>query len=346
MSPKVFDQAGWLSGSTRVIGATGPGDPPPPPPPSGGIRTFIGSWALPTADWGGSVTPDAIIVNSSGTSLAQTGGLLDDAAAAGGGRTPPCCLFIRITANDQTMEADGSISTALWKTKFDAWKNGIQGVSGGETKLRTAVATGAFRALVALDDFQGGGGSNGFSTGVTYEEIEDICNHVKVVRGWNWLPIVLRGANSYMRSRAVQGSIVRQYQWLDAGWMQIRLDQNGNVGAYINTHWAAGEECGLAGVGGANLLNGGEGLDPAWRFHPNNPNLTAMSPTEIRTTGAAFLADPRVHGHSWWTAGLNSAGADAYWHKPEIMAAMTDVNNSAIGRTEGPINIRGDLAAP
>lgn len=355
MPSKIFSETGWLSGSTRVIGAVPTPPPPPPPPPvAGSGRTFVGMSALDQSVWGTFPMGDTVqgaFGTSGGTTLVNTSGYIDDARASGGSKSPKCSLIVRVSpGNANLKDASGFFVPALWKASFDAWKTAVQAVSGGETKLRGAVTDGTVKCILCLDDFTFGDptqtAANAFARAVTYTELEDICHHVKVVRGWNWLPMVVRGHGTYLKSTATLAGVVRQYQYLDAGWNQYRGDLNGTPAAYIDLQWDACTACSLGGIGGSNILNGGLGTTPGWGAqHPDSSRLFGQSPTEVRATGAGFFADPRVCGLNWWSYGIHAA-ATTYCSTAAMQAALTDVYNLSVGRTDGPINIRGDLVAP
>lgn len=342
---KIFDQSGWLSGSTRfqTLGSGGGGGgppPPPPPPPAGSFRTAIGSWALPLARWGTTPTPDNSFSDANGATLVNTGGHIDDAIAAGAN------LVVRVHGPASGIkDANGFFVPDLWKGKFDEWRSEVQGVSGGETKLRAAIASGVFRAVNVLDDFTSDQGAP-FNRAVTFEEIEEICEHVKVTRGWDWLPLAGRGFLHRLKAMATLGGTVRQYEFLDAGWATFRPRVDTNALAYFQSEIAAGLACGLATVTGANLLDQGAGDTPGWGCQVGNKaDHCAMSPAEVEAGGFAALSLAGSCGHFWW-AYENTAGSHTYWDKTEIQAAMLAVYNQSQGRTDGPINVRGDLAAP
>jgi len=110
---------------------------------------------------------------------------------------------------------------------------------------------------------------------------------------------------------------------------------------YLAEELAAGEEVGLGLVAGANLLNQGAGTTPGWGcIAGDDPTKCGMSPAEVRAIGFAVLADPRPVGFNLWAY---SFGVD-YWSRREIQAAMEDVRMRSVGRVDGRLNIRGDLA--
>lgn len=330
--------------------------PPPPPPPSGlsPFRTYIGASNLDEALWGVAVTPDSIRRVGSfgnGQTLVEPGGWIDQARGAGNGgrpKTPPCrLLLVLYPGNDEVRTVDGFFSPAIWKQVFtDGFLAGVLSVTGGLAKLRSAVADGTILCGMVLDDYTTGNLNfdNAFARAVSYSELEDICKFVKVTKGLSWLPLMGRAPNTYHKQTATLDGVVRQYSYLDCGFMQHRFDRDSNPTDYINLQWAAGEACALGGCGGANMLNGGLGTDPAWRERPGFATLFGMSPDELRTSGYAFLADRRVAGWNVYSYGIN-ATATAYYNKPEILAALLDVYTRSVGRNDGLINIRGDLVA-
>ncbi len=304
-------------------------------PPVEGFRTMISSSGLDESLWGMAPTPDFVQVDTNGTHYVREGGIIDQAIAAG------AAMMIRgCGGNNQARDpVTNRFRPDMWKAKFDEWVDEVRAVPGGEEKLHDAVRSGVFRAFYTLDDFTSGGtGENVYAEAVTYEEIEDICGHAKGI--WPWMPLVARGRNTYLRTAATRGGVVRQYHYLDAGWAQYRA-RDGDPEEYIATEIAAGEEVGLGLVAGANMLNQGAGTTPGWGcVRGDDVGRCGMSPEEIRAIGDAILADPRPVGFNVWAY---SFGIE-YWSRPEIQGALEDVRTRSLGRVDGPVNIRDDLA--
>lgn len=314
-----------------------------PPPDDEGFRTAVGSWNLSSALFGEQPTPDMVSSNSSGAAWVNEGGIIDDLTLA-----EACCFGKFYGANTNVMTdppTDRSFSETKWKALFDAWRNGIIGVTGGVAKLRTAVRNGVYRGLVGFDDFiaaaeDGGGSGNAFFPEVTFEQIEACGLHVKETRGWDWLPVVGRGPAVGLQTKAhAGGNPNRRYQYLDASWSQVRPRLDGAVGTYWTNQLAAAEDVDLGIISGINIRQGSGALP--FGCVPAGARCY-VSPTEIRTWGLAALALPEVCGWFIWNAGNDFA----YWNRADIQLALQDIYNASVGRTDGPVNVRGDLALP
>lgn len=324
-----------ISVSLALKAAAGGGGPPPP---IGAFRTYIGTSGLPLSLWGNDPTPDHYSTESNGVNMVSSGGHIDDLIANG------AHSFWRVTGGNNNHGAPGPFQPALWKGMFNDFRSEVEGVSGGLTKLRSAVATGHFRAIQVLDDYSTGGGVNGFANAVTYEELEEICAHVKAA--WPWMPCYARGGNLYNKTTATKNGVVRRYQYLDAGFSTFIFrgtNWTADVTAYYTREVADGIACGLGTIAGANILDRGSGADPAWGCRPGyRSDRCGMSPNEIKAAGFAALANPGMVGFNAWQY-LSADDTPAYWGLTEIQAALMAVLDQSAGRNDPPLNIRGDL---
>jgi hypothetical protein len=350
-----------------------PPPPPPPPPPSGSFRTFMNASELDQALWGQYIVPDGLLTDTNGRHWTDTGGFIDVARAApSGGRTkvPACRLIMKVTPGNNSRDSNGNYRIRIqdgtnpdgtprmvfwptgWKTQFDNWYNDLS--VAAIAKLRLAVQDGVIICLYALDDFAGTLGGNAFDRAVVYEELEEISRHVKVTRGLNWLPIAVRGKNSYLKATAtttINGrTVVRQYRYLDAGWNQYRFDNQGPLNTYVSAQIAAGLACGLGSIAGLNVLNGGLGSTAGWGTqHPDSASLCGMSPDEVLAACRAFLdyqhsSGVRYAGLNHWSYGISQDAKD-YFNLVAMQTALTTVWNEFKDRVDGPLNVRGDLIA-
>lgn len=356
-----------------------PGSSAPPPDVETTLRTMVGILGAPTASsrpkstWGfvggtpagGPIkpTPDALFSDSNGANLVGPNGYIEAARLSG------ACLQLKVTGGNGDDVADpvtGDFSPSLWAGKWDGWWAGITAqagwtgafytYTGGVDEIRKAVADGVLRHILVLDDFIAAAapGANGYTHAVTYEKIEEACAHSKGIA--SWLPLVARGVNTYLRAAAVDANgAQRQYQYLDAGWAQWRSARDQprtgtyavRAAAYYAANVAAGEACGLGLIGGANILNQGDGLTVGWGCQRGDQsNGCGMSPDEIEASGLAVMANPKVCGWNPWAYSSTTSLGTTYYHKPEILAALLVVYNASVGRFEGRCNIRGDLAIP
>jgi len=316
-----------------------------PPVVGSALRTMLGTWGLPQSRWGTDPTPDAGgVTNQNGAAYVQSGGYIDVARSKGGS------LSIKMYgSNNNVRNPDRSYSVSLANAIFDTWITGVRSVSGGETKLRLAVRDGTVRFMIVLDDFTTGGTSgNAFLNPVIYEEIESTCQHIKAQIPW--MPLVARGPNTYLKTTASNAGLgpringVRQYQYLDSGYLQFRPKLDGAVTTYVTNQVNAGIACGAGSVGALNLLNMGAGTTPGWGcIQADDSGTCGCSPTEIHDTGHAMLNNVRVVGFTSWAYDGGSGLGHTYWDLAAIQAAYQEVRDTYGGRTEGLINIRGDL---
>lgn len=321
----------------RVTLAISPSVSGPPPPSTGSFRTMLGAWRLPLASWGTQPAPD-LVMSDTGAGFVNVGANLDDAIAVG------AHMFGKFYGNNSNVKnADGSFSTALWIAEFNAFVSSTAaGRSGaGVSFLRACVASGHFRGLVTLDDFVAGNneGGNAFIRPITYEEIETICAHAKGV--WDWMPLLARGPNVHLRARAVSGTGVRRYRYLDAGWSSSRpqydLSGYGTPAARYAAEVQAGRDCGLGCVTGINIRRG-----TTSRTSPDcieMPGGCAITAAELLLWGRAALATPGVCAFLVWSAFAEAA----YWNDAGIQASMQTLFDESQGRNDAPLNIRGDL---
>lgn len=340
-------------------------------PPTGVVvRSSLGSWGLDEPLYGQAPTPDTSFSDASGGGWAQTNGHLDKLIAAGA-RT-----YGRITggSNTQTMvnyPTDRRFSIPKWKGFIDTFVAAVRAIPGGEAKMRSAVRNKNMLGVMGFDDFLFGGTTqNAYLNSLTYEEVEECSAYLKSY--WPWMPIGGRGSLVTLKAIAAAPAApgnpfandasriggVRQYKYFDFGLAQYRIrnrlyDVAGNVtregvdgspAAYVALHKAAGIACGIGISGGCNMSAQGSGTDPDWGCItvPNVAAACAFSPRELTEIGVAFWADPATSGFFVW-AWYPDLGA--YQARPEIQTSLSGLYATALTRTDGLLNIRGDLVA-
>lgn len=341
----VFAKKGWESGSTlfAMEAAVPPG--PPNPPPTSGFRSMIAFNQMDPSLWGRvDSAPDSTWTSHSGSSWANT--YLTNLEGAN------TATIMKVTQGNAFLgDVNNFFSTALWIANWDAWYNAFVAVSGAVTRLRDLVAIGKVRAMYVLDDFVSDFGDNAFAAAVTFEQMETICAHVKVTRGWDWMPLVARGPNSKLRAFAAAAGAgsringVRQYVYLDAGWAQFRYDRFGDPGTYIREQADAGEDCALGCIGGANILSGGLGNTPGWGAQSPLSSHFGMSPSELTRNIDNYFGDPRCAGFPIWSYSITAA-ATTYVQQTAIKDVLVKAVNTYSSRSDGAVNIRGDLGTP
>lgn len=347
-----------------IIRVPNPGAPPPAIVP-GTFKTFLAGWGLDTTLWGLNPFGDSVFSDANGVTVVTT--KLDLAIATG------AQMFCRATGTPNKIHMDtfaapvngrfvaqgvpaggflDPVNGKSWCDKFDEWYNEVRGVAGGEAKLRAQVATGRFRGLLGFDDIGSGGGENAFVGGVSFEDMETCGKHVKVTRGWNWMPICARALCTYMRDRALAAGPdgdggpringIRQYRYIDLCMTQYRtrINVDGTVEDYLNTQIPAAHSCGLAFAGGINMLNQGAGTTPGYGCVPGeNPAQCSFSPAEVRSTGIAMLSRADCLGFAIWAYNNNPA----FWAQSIFQTVFEEIRVFAVNRTDPTPNIRGDL---
>jgi hypothetical protein len=338
-------------------------------PPQDGVDTYLGCSELAVAVWGTNVFPDALIGDTNGVNWVGAGGHVDDAIAAG------ARLIMRVTPGNQNFKNPapgdtiagpngpyGNISNRLvgefrpdiWIDWFWEFEAEVNGVAGGVTKLRNAVASDNVAWLQLIDDVASSVGDNAFSVPVPYEDMETIGAAVKAA--WPWMPCGVRASLTYLRDAARSSTgTLRRYAYVDLGvatFIPARPDHWDGTQASAERWLAAevlkGTSVGLATAGAFNIQRG-------WydTKQPDEPDLTlgwgcvavsgtrcGMSPIELTHGGNAFLGNEATAGINIWSWNF---GGEAYMALAGIQTALSGLRTAAVGRDEGPYNVRNDL---
>lgn len=245
-------------------------------------------------------------------------------------------------------------SPQKWKDRWNLFTSAVQS-QGLLTLFKEAVRDKIIIGHNALDDFLGvdtNCDSGGFTRGVTFDELEGtngVFRHAKTV--WPWMPQGVRARTTELYNL---GGVARQYKFLDFTINQWKCGLSSNNGVqYAADIILRGDQCGLAYLGGGNLLNRGCGNTLGWGCKKGcTSGLCGMSPAEIENIFGGQLLNPKIFGLMIWAYdGSNCTDAGTsnaeYYNDPKVTEALYKVwNNFALGRSPGLINIRNDLVPP
>jgi len=132
---------------------------------------------------------------------------------------------------------------------------------------------------------------------------------------WPNLPTVVRTHPGWA---VREEGAAHDFQCVDI-WVAQYSARKGPIDEYIAQNVADAQALGAGLVGGLNVINGGDGSSGIRSDY--DPEAWVMSGEELRTYGAAWLAEPIVHLGFWrWN------NSEWYWALPEITAAVEYLN--------------------
>ncbi|MGW8282675.1 MAG: Ig-like domain-containing protein [Gemmatimonadota bacterium] len=132
---------------------------------------------------------------------------------------------------------------------------------------------------------------------------------------WPNLPTVVRTHPGWA---VREEGAAHDFQCVDI-WVAQYSARKGPIDEYIAQNVADAQALGAGLVGGLNVINGGDGSSGIPSDY--DPEAWVMSGEELRTYGAAWLAEPIVHLGFWrWN------NSEWYWALPEITAAVEYLN--------------------
>jgi len=132
---------------------------------------------------------------------------------------------------------------------------------------------------------------------------------------WPNLPTVVRTHPGWA---VREEGAAHDFQCVDI-WVAQYSARKGPIDEYIAQNVADAQALGAGLVGGLNVINGGDGSSGIQSDY--DPEAWVMSGEELRTYGAAWLAEPIVHLGFWrWN------NSEWYWALPEITAAVEYLN--------------------
>lgn len=338
--------------------------PGPITPPSGvimtNLRSFIGLGSLePDSRWGNAPYPDNYRGGYASGAGSRLTSAINNARARGGATIERIC-----GDNTALMDANGYFSPATYIARYKLIIDALG--TAGLVNARLGVQDGSLRGFWTLDDFVNGGGANGFTAAVTFEELEGICRFHKTGEsvfpgvasdanyGLPWMPLLAYGPIANLKAMAAAGSAatdppgyvringIRQYRFLDATFSGWSRKTRGPAGPWIATLVADSKACSLGWLGGMNYTQGTGVDNGGYGCQKFDSSLCSMSPDEYIEGATAILGSPYSHGfHTWWFKGPGTA----YWDSTPIHDAWVTINAMAAGRLAASLNQRGDLVA-
>jgi hypothetical protein len=230
--------------------------------------------------------------------------LLSDLEAA---RRADLRVFLNLTGHEHGLRDDHGFSIEKWKHKVDAFRG---------LDISSYIADGTIVAHYILDEPHDRKNWNGDV--VTPAEIDELARYSKEI--WPTMATVVRAWPDYLLGHT--------YRYLDAAWAQYSPHAGATqyrlpIETFIPTMVRDARAAGLALVGGLNVLDAGSGSSG---IPGNKEGKFAMSANEIRTWGAAYLAEPYICGFLMWEY------EEGYFSRSEIKAAVAELKERATSR--------------
>jgi hypothetical protein len=207
-------------------------------------------------------------------------------------------LFISFTGNEQYNRDENGFSLAKWKGRVDRFR-GID--------LTPYIDEGTIIGHFILDEPSDPHNWSGKQ--VSKADIDEISKYSKEI--WPTMVTMIRAWPDYLAGY--------EYKHLDAVRVQY-LERFGPVDEFITFHVQAVKALGLALVGGLNVLNGGSKTSG---IPGEREGKFAMSADELRSWGAAYLAEPSI------CAFLLYEYESKYFSRPDIKAALSELKQQA-----------------
>lgn len=207
-------------------------------------------------------------------------------------------LFVNFTGNEQHLRDADGFSLTKWKQRVDRFRH---------LDLSSYIEDGTLAAHLIMDE--PADPTNWSGKVVTHAQVEEIARYSKEV--WPNLPVLIRAWPDYLKGADLTN--------VDAVWIHY-LYRRGPLDEFIATQVHELKALGLVIVGGLNVLNGGS---PSSDIPGKKDGLKAMSPDELRTWGARWLAEPDMCGFFLWEH------SNSYFSRPEIKAAIADLADKA-----------------
>ena len=282
--------------------------PPPPdtttPPPGGAncgpmessgppvhVGLPIGPTHVPPADFGNEFSGTQI----SGIFLGGSSCLLPYLAAA---RKANVRVFINLTGNEQYLRDANGFSMTKWKARVDRFRN---------EDITPYIQDGTILAHLIMDEPNDR--SNWSGQVVSHADIEEMARYSKEL--WPGMPTYIRTLPAYLKG----GS----FPHLDALWFHY-VERFGPIDNFIATNFAGARALGLKIISGLNVLNGGSASSG---IPGKKEGKYAMNADELRSWGGKLLSEPDQCAFLLWE------WEDGYLSRPEIKAALEDLNQKA-----------------
>ena len=193
---------------------------------------------------------------------------------------------------------NGSFSMEEWKARLDRYR---------DIDFSSYIEDGTVVGHFILDEPHDK--SNWGGTLVPLATIDEMARYSKEL--WPTMPTIVRGWPAYLKGY--------NYKYLDAAWAQYS-ERFGPISTFMSENVRDAKASGLALVVGLNLLAGGtrgSGITGYVR------GMYGMSPAQVKTWGAALLADPYVCAFLSWKYN------EGYFSRPAIKSALAELSSKA-----------------
>jgi hypothetical protein len=227
--------------------------------------------------------------------------LLSDLAAA---RRTNTRVILNLTGNEHNFSGETGLSFEKWKRRVDEFR-GID--------FSSYIADGTVVGHLIMDeptDAKQWGGRV-----VTPAEIEELARYSKEL--WPGMPTIVRAWPDHL--------IGHSYKYLDATWAQYSPHSGSTtyrlpIETFISRMVRDARAAGLGLVGGLNVLNAGSGSS---KIPGAKQGKFAMSASEIKTWGGAYLAEPYICAFLMWEY------EESYFSRSDIKGAVAQLKDQA-----------------
>jgi len=248
----------------------------------------FGLYALPTALYGS--TYNGALRNA--RTLDTAGTFLSTLAAikARGGK-----VVLQLTGDPHYyLDAKGHFNFVAWKARVDDFR---------KYNFTSYLTDGTIIAHFLIDEPNDPSNFGGLP--VSGATVEAMAKYSKSI--WPTLPTVTRTESTYLLQWP-------GYRYLDATWAQY-VYRKGDVNTFITRNVADAKKLGLQLVTGLNIRKGG-------------PNVSRMTPDQIKTWGSALLTNTYPCAFISWTY----EGEEAYFATTSVKSAMSSLRAKAQNR--------------
>ncbi|HEY8257609.1 MAG TPA: hypothetical protein VIG08_08115 [Gemmatimonadales bacterium] len=210
-------------------------------------------------------------------------------------------VLLKLHGDNAVRNSDKSFNLDKWKTEVGRFKN---------VNITSYIADGTIVGHFLLDEphFPSRWGNKT----IPQATVEAMATYSKQL--WPNMPTIVNAPPSWLDDQPVT------YTNLDAGWAMFMGKSGTAVTKYATNQANAAKKKGLGLIAGLNVLDGGDGSSG---FPGNYPNKFAMSAAELRSYGAALLAQIRVCGFVMWKF------KSSYYDRADIKSAMTEISAKA-----------------
>jgi hypothetical protein len=214
-------------------------------------------------------------------------------------------VLLNFTGPEHHFTDDAGFSLAQWKQRVDRFRG---------LDLTSYIADGTILGHFLMDEPSDPSNWNG--TQVSPAEVDEMARYSKEI--WPTMATMVRGWPAYLNGY--------HFEYLDAAWAQYHV-RFGSIDEFIANNVRDAKASGLALVAGMNVLNGGS---TSSGIPGTKAGKYAMSASELRSWGGALLSEPYMCALFIWRYDSR------YFERPDIQAALSDLNHQAQSRPTQP----------